>query len=257
MAHPARIYDYWLGGKDNFAADRAAGDKVIELRPEIVAAVRMNRRFLGRAVRYLAAEAGIRQFLDVGTGLPGADNTHEVAQREAPHSRIVYVDNDPIVLAHARALLTSTPQGKTAYISADLREPEKILGQARGMLDFSKPVALLFLMTLQYVPDSDDPHAIVAQYVDALAPGSFLVLSDTIIEGDDKVLAESARRMNQGMGGQATQTRRSTADIARFFTGLEVIDPGIVTLHRWRPAADDPKPDRDMPAVAAVARKPS
>ena len=256
MAHPARIYDYWLGGKDNFGADRAAGDKVIELRPEIVAAVRMNRRFLSRAVTYLAGEAGIRQFLDVGTGLPGANNTHEVAQHQAPQSRIVYVDNDPIVLAHARALLTSAPEGKTAYISADLRESDKVLREAGSILDFTKPVALLFLMTLQYVPDSDDPHTIVARYVDALAPGSFLVLSDPIIEGEDEVLAESARRMNEGMGGQATQTRRSPADIARFFAGLEIIDPGIVTLHRWRPVAGDPQLDRDMPAVAAVARKP-
>jgi trans-aconitate methyltransferase len=255
VAHPARIYDYWLGGKDNFAADRAAGDKVIELRPEIVAGARMNRRFLGRAVRYLAAEAGIRQFLDIGTGLPSANNTHEVAQREAPDSRIVYVDNDPIVLAHARALLTSTPEGKTAYVSADLRETGKIADEAAGTLDFAKPVALLFLMTLQYVPDSDDPHAIVARYVDALAPGSFLVLSDPIIEGDDEILAESARRMNQGMGGKTTQTRRSLADIARFFDGLEIIDPGIVSLNRWRPAADDPAPNHDVPAVAAVARK--
>jgi hypothetical protein len=160
-----------------------------------------------------------------------------------------------IVLAHARALLTSTPEGKTAYVSADLRETGKIADEAAGTLDFAKPVALLFLMTLQYVPDSDDPHAIVARYVDALAPGSFLVLSDPIIEGDDEILAESARRMNQGMGGKTTQTRRSLADIARFFDGLEIIDPGIVSLNRWRPAADDPAPNHDVPAVAAVARK--
>jgi SAM-dependent methyltransferase len=256
VAHPARIYDYWLGGKDNFAADRAAGDKIIELRPEIVPAVLANRRFLGRAVRYLAAEAGVRQFLDIGTGLPSAHNTHEVSQDAAPDARVVYVDNDPIVLAHARALLTSTPEGKTAYLCADLRDGKTILAGAAETLDLSKPVALLFLMTLQYVPDSDDPHAIVAGYLDALPPGSFLVVSDPIMEGDDAVLAESARRMNQGMGGRVTQTRRPLREIARFFDGLDQLEPGIVPLNRWRPGPDEPVFERDIPAVAAIARKP-
>jgi SAM-dependent methyltransferase len=256
VAHPARVYDYWLGGKDNFAADRAAGDKVMELRPEIVPSVRANRRFLGRAVRYLTAEAGIRQFLDVGTGLPSANNTHEVAQAIAPDARIVYVDNDPIVLAHARALLTSTPAGMTSYVDADLREAGKILAAAAGTLDFSQPVALLFLMTLQYVPDADDPHALVREYLDALSPGSFLVVSDTIIEGDDEVLAESARRMNQGMGGRATQTRRHPADIARFFADLEVLEPGVVPLDRWRPDPEDATLDQHTATRAAIGRKP-
>ena len=255
VAHPARIYDYWLGGKDNFAVDRAAGDKVIELRPEIIFGVRANRRFLGRAVSYLAAEAGIRQFLDIGTGLPSASNTHEVAQQVAPDSRIVYVDNDPIVLTHARALLTSTPEGKTAYVSADLKDTKTILAEAAKTLDFGAPVALMFLMTLQYVPDSDDPHAIVREYIDALAPGSFLVLSDPAIENDDKVLAESARRMNESMGGKTTQTRRTPETLARFFDGLEMLEPGLVPLNRWRPAPDDPKPHRDIPALAGMARK--
>ena len=255
VAHPARIYDYWLGGRDNFAADRAAGDKIIELRPEIVPGVRANRRFLGRAVRYLAAEAGVRQFLDIGTGLPSAHNTHEVSQDAAPGARIVYVDNDPIVLAHARALLTSTPEGKTAYLSADLRDVNKILAGATDTLDLSQPVALLFLMTLQYVPDSDDPHAIVRSYLDVLAPGSFLVVSDTIMESGDAVLAESARRMNQGMGGRVTQTRRPLPEFARFFDGLELLDPGIVPLNRWRPGPDEPVFQRDIPAVAGLAGK--
>jgi SAM-dependent methyltransferase len=254
VAHPARIYDYWLGGKDNFAVDRAAGDKVIELRPEIIFGVRANRRFLGRAVRYLA-EAGIRQFLDIGTGLPSASNTHEVAQQVAPDSRIVYVDNDPIVLTHARALLTSTPEGKTAYVSADLKDTKTILAEAAKTLDFGEPVALMFLMTLQYVPDSDDPHAIVREYIDALAPGSFLVLSDPAIENDDKVLAESARRMNESMGGKTTQTRRTPETLARFFDGLEMLEPGLVPLNRWRPGPDDPKPHRDIPALAGIAKK--
>jgi SAM-dependent methyltransferase len=256
VAHPARIYDYWLGGKDNFAADRAAGDKIIELRPEIVPGVRANRRFLGRAVRYLAAEAGVRQFLDIGTGLPSAHNAHEVSQDAAPDARVVYVDNDPIVLAHARALLTSTPEGKTSYLSADLRDVKKILAGAAETLDFAQPVALLFLMTLQYVPDSDDPHAIVRGYLDVLAPGSFLVVSDTIMEGDDAVLAESARRMNHGMGGRVTQTRRPLPELARFFDGLDLLDPGIVPLNRWRPGPDEPVFDRDIPAMAGLARKP-
>jgi SAM-dependent methyltransferase len=208
--------------------------------------VRANWRFLGRAVRYLAAEAGVRQFLDIGTGLPSAHNTHEVSQDSAPDARIVYVDSDPIVLAHARALLTSTPGGKTAYLSADLRDIGKILAGAAETLDFAQPVALLFLMTLQYVPDSDDPHAIVRGYLDALAPGSFLVVSDTIMEGDNAVLAESARRMNQGMGGRVTQTRRPLPEFARFFDGLEMFEPGIVSLNRWRPGPDEPVFERDI-----------
>jgi len=256
VAHPARIYDYWLGGKDNFAVDRAAGDQVIELRPEIVHAVRSNRRFLRRSVRYLAADAGIRQFLDIGTGLPSANNTHEVAQHVAPDSRIVYVDNDPIVLTHARALLTSSPEGNTAYVNSDLRDTEAVLTEAGKTLDFTQPAALMFLMTLQYIPDSDDPHSIVRKYVDALAPGSFLVLSDPILENDDSVLVESNRRMNEGMGGKTTQTRRAPADIARFFDGLELLEPGLVALNRWRPGGDEPRTARDIPALAAIARKP-
>jgi SAM-dependent methyltransferase len=254
VAHPARIYDYWLGGKDNFAPDREAGDRVIQLRPEIIPGVRANRRFLARAVRYLSQQEGIRQFLDIGTGLPSANNTHEVAQRLAPESRIVYVDNDPIVLAHARALLTSTPEGKTAYVSADLRDAGKIVAEAAQTLDFGQPVALMFLMTLQYIPDSGDPHAIVRRYLDALAPGSFLVVSDTIIENDDKVLGESERRMNEGMGGKITQTRRTPQAVAAFFEGLEMVEPGLVTLTRWRP--DPGEPDHDIPTRCGVARKP-
>jgi len=254
VAHPARIYDYWLGGKDNFAADRAAGDQVIEIRPEIIVGVRANRRFLGRAVRYLVEREGIRQFLDIGTGLPSADNTHEVAQAIAPDARIVYADNDPIVLAHARALLTSTPEGQTAYISTDLREAGTVLREAARTLDFSQPVALMFLMTLQYIPDSDDPHAIVRRYVDALAPGSFLVVSDTTIKNQDAILTESTRRMNEGMAGHTRQTRRPVAEILRFFDGLELIEPGLAMLDNWRPEPDDPA-GREIPAHCAIARK--
>ncbi|HUN33831.1 MAG TPA: SAM-dependent methyltransferase [Trebonia sp.] len=255
VAHPARIYDYWLGGRDNFAADRAAGDRVIEIRPEIIAGVRANRRFLGRAVRYLVEQQGIRQFLDIGTGLPSADNTHEVAQASAPDARIVYVDNDPIVLAHARALLIGTSPGSTEYVSADLREVDRILASAGETLDLSQPVALMFLMTLQYVPDAEDPHAIVGRYLDALASGSFLVLSDTTIEGQDELLTESARRMNEGMAGRTTQTRRSQADLLRFFDRLSLVEPGLVTLDHWHPGPDE-SPALDIPAHCALGRKP-
>jgi hypothetical protein len=254
VAHPARIYNYWLGGKDNFAADRAVGDRVIEIRPEIIVGVRANRRFLRRAVRYLVEREGIRQFLDIGTGLPSADNTHEVAQALAPDARIVYADNDPIVLAHARALLTSAPEGRTAYISADLRDAPKVLGEAAETLDFGLPVAVMFLMTLQYVPDADDPHAIVARYLEALPPGSFLVVSDTTIQDQDAVLTESTRRMNEGMAGRATQTRRTTADILRFFDGLSLVEPGLAMLDHWRPEPDDPG-GRDLPAYCGIGRK--
>jgi hypothetical protein len=256
VAHPARIYDYWLGGKDNFAADRAAGDHVTALRPEIIPGVRANRRFLGRAVRYLAAEQGIRQFLDIGTGLPSASNTHEVAQATAPDSRIVYVDNDPIVLAHARALLTSSAEGETAYIGADLRDTPGILAQAGQTLDLGQPVAVMFLMTLQYIPDADDPHALVRRYLGAVAPGSFLVVSDTTNEVEDPVISEGTRRMNEGMGGKVSQTRRSTAQIGRFFDGLDLVEPGLISTHRWRPGPNEPDTENDWPVRCGVARKP-
>ena len=249
------MYNYWLGGKDNYAADRAAGDRVIELRgADVLHGVRANRRFLGRAVRYLVEQEGIRQFLDIGTGLPSADNTHEVAQAAAPDTKVVYVDNDPIVLAHARALLTSAPEGQTAYISADLREVDKILSEAAETLDWDQPIALMFLMTLQYIPDAEDPHAIVRRYTDGLPPGSFLVVSDTTREDDDQVLAESTRRLNEGMAGRVTQTRRSPAEVARFLDGLDSVEPGVTTPHHWRPGPEEPNQENDMPARCGVAR---
>src|SRR5215472_235076 len=177
VAHSARVYDYLLGGKDNFAADREAGDQMIAALPNVVSGSRMNRAFLARAVRYLVADCGIRQFLDIGTGIPSAGNTHEVAQAIAPAARVVYVDNDPIVLAHARALLTGTPEGLVAYLHADLRDLDKILADAAGTLDFTQPVALMMLMVLHMIPDADDPHDIVARLLHALPPGSYLTLS--------------------------------------------------------------------------------
>src|SRR5580704_5066710 len=177
VANQARIYDYLLGGKDNYAADRAAVDAVLKIAPEMGFTARANRAFLGRAVRYLAAEEGIRQFLDIGTGIPTAGNTHHVAQAAAPDSRVVYVDYDPIVLAHARALLNSSDAGATEYIDADLRDTDTILARAGRLLDFTQPVAVTMLFILHAIPDEDDPHAIVATVLDALPPGSYLALS--------------------------------------------------------------------------------
>src|SRR6202042_2344121 len=187
-AHPARVSDYWLGGKDNYEADRVAAREVIAAMPNILPTAQANRAFLRRAVRYLVAEAGIRQFLDIGTGLPTAQNTHQVAQQVAPESKIVYVDNDPIVLAHARALLASDPAGACDYIDADLRDTGTVLRRAAETLDFGKPVAVMVLCTMQYVPDADDPHAIIARLTDAVPSGSFLTMSDTTRDIDTQVM---------------------------------------------------------------------
>ena len=251
VAHPARVYDYWLGGKDNYAADREAAEQVIAANPHVLPGVRANRAFLGRAVRYLAQEAGIRQFLDIGTGLPTADNTHEVAQRVAPACRIVYVDNDPAVLLHAQALLTSTPEGATAYVDADLRDTGAVLAGAAATLDFGKPVAIMLLMILQYIPDAQDPWGIVARLLDAVPSGSYLVISDTAADIDAEVVAESARRYNQRLGG-VRQTRRTHAEFSRFFDGLDLVEPGVVPLPEWRALAN---PGKRAPAYAAVGRK--
>lgn len=251
VAHPARVYDYWLGGKDNFAADREAAEQVIAANPNVLPGVRANRAFLGRAVQYLAGEAGARQFLDIGPGLPTVDNTHDVAQQVAPQCRIVYVDNDPIVLSHARARLTSTPEGTTAYVHADLRDTGTVLQGAAATLDFSKPVAVMLLMILQYIPDQDDPWGIVARLLDAVPPGSYLAVSDTAADIEAEAVAESARRYNQRLGS-VRQTRRTKREFARFFEGLELVDPGVVPLPDWRDMAG---PGHHIPAYAAVGRK--
>jgi S-adenosyl methyltransferase len=197
VAHPARVYDYWLGGKDNFEADRIAGEQTIAAYPAIRASARANRAFLARSVRFLAGQAGLRQFLDLGTGLPTASNTHEVAQAIAPESRIVYVDNDPLVLSHARALLTSSPQGATAYLDADLRDTGQILEQAARTLDFTKPVAIMLLAILHYIPDLDQARQIVARLVSAVPPGSYLAISHAASDIAPEQMAEMIRRMNQ------------------------------------------------------------
>src|ERR1700722_1390253 len=209
VAHIARVYDYWLGGKDNFEADRIAGEEALAAYPDLVSSVRANRAFLARGVRFLAAEAGVRQFLDIGTGIPSANNTHEVAQSVAPQSRVVYVDNDPIVLAHARALLVGGPEGSTDYLDADLRETEKILDHARGLLDFSQPVAVMLVAVLHLIGPEDHPYSIVSQLMDAVPPGSYLLLSQK-------------------------GSYRSQAEVTEFFTGLELVEPGVAPVQHWR-----------------------
>jgi hypothetical protein len=252
VASIARIYDYWLGGKDNFAVDREAAEAMIRQYPEIVTGVRKNRAFLGRAVHYLAAEAGIRQFLDIGTGLPSSNNTHEVAQRAAPESRIVYVDNDPIVLNHAKALLTSTREGACAYIDADLRDAGKIVQDAADTLDFTQPIAVCLIMILQFLPDEDDPWQIVRALMDTVPPGSYLTIAHPASDVD-LGLGPAFRQLNTRMG--PTQVvARSHEQVSRFFDGLDLVDPGLVQLHRWRPGAGADT-TRPLAAYGAVARK--
>jgi len=232
-AHQARMYDHLLGGKDNYAADRAATEAWLEVDPDIAFTVRSNRAFLGRAVRYLTAQAGIRQFLDIGTGIPTAGNTHHVAQAIAPETRVVYVDYDPVVLAHARALLTSHEAGATDYVDADLRDTATILGQAAELLDFTKPVAITLLAILHVIPDADDPAAIVGRLLDAVPAGSYLALShlgaDLIDQNKQDGVKGVAGRMIQQM-----PTYRSRERVARFFDGTDLAEPGLVRVEEWR-----------------------
>jgi hypothetical protein len=236
VAHIARVYDYWLGGKDNFAVDRIAAARVIAAYPDIVRSARGNRVFLGRAVRYLVREAGVRQFLDIGTGLPAANNTHEVAQDAAPQCRVVYVDNDPVVLSHATALLASGPDGATAYIDADLRDPQTILAAAAEVLDFSCPVAVMLVAILQHIGDEDDPYQIVARLAASVPSGSYLVLSHPARDIEAAAMAEIADRMNELVAEKVTF--RTRAEVLRFFDGLELVEPGVVPVPQWRPASD-------------------
>ena len=233
VAHVARVYDYWLGGKDNFAADRAAGEQAIQAYPDIVYSVRANRAFLARTVRYLAKEAKIRQFLDIGTGIPTANNTHEVAQSVAPGCDVVYVDNDPVVLAHARALLVSGEPGHTSYIDADLRDAGRILAEATRTLNFSQPTAIMLMAILQHIDDADDPYGIVARLVEAVPSGSYLVISHPAADIESKAMAEMAVRLNKLMAEKVTF--RTQAQVARFFDGLELVEPGMVRVQQWRP----------------------
>ena len=239
VAHQARMYDYVLGGKDNYAADRVAVEAWLKADPGVAASCRANRAFLGRAVRYLAQEAGVRQFLDIGTGIPTAGNTHEVAQAVAPESRVVYVDYDPVVLAHARALLISSEAGATEYIDADLRDTGTILTRAAGLLDFSQPVAVTLLAILHAIPDSDDPYAIVARIMDAVPSGSYLAISHAGSDLLDRQTLDSVR----GIVTQMVHLEpgfRSREQVRRFFDGLGLVEPGLVRAEDWRhgPAAD-------------------
>ena len=242
VAHQARMYDYMLGGKDNFAADRAAVEEWLKINPKMVFSARANRAFLGRAVRYLAGEAGIRQFLDIGTGIPTASNTHQVAQGIAPESRIVYVDYDPIVLTHARALLTSHPSGTTDFIDADLRDTGTILRRAAESLDFTKPVAVTLLAILHVIPDADDPYAIVATLMDAAPAGSYLAISHAgwdLRSRDTR--KDEVRDLAQRMVRQQPAFR-GREQVARFFGGTDLVEPGLVRVEEWRPDlhTDDP-----------------
>jgi len=253
VANQARMYDYLLGGKDNYAADREAVEQALQAWPDMPFTARANRSFLGRVVRYLAADAGIRQFLDIGTGIPTAGNTHQVAQEIAPESRVVYVDYDPVVLAHARALLTGPERGATYYIDADLRDTRTILSRATQLLDFSRPVAITLMAILNAIPDSDDPQAIVATLVDAVPPGSYLAL--THLASD--LLDQEATDGLAGVQGQMMRkqfTSRDREQVARFFTGLDLVDPGLVRVEEWRPGPETDRSGRSS-LWAGVGRK--
>jgi O-methyltransferase involved in polyketide biosynthesis len=248
----ARIWNYWLGGKDNFPVDRQVGDQILAAFPAIVENARASRAFLVRAVRYLAGEAGIRQFLDIGTGLPTANNTHEVAQAVAPECRIVYVDNDPIVLVHARALLTSTPQGATAYVDADLRDPDRILQEAARTLELSQPVAIMLMGVLGHIADDDEAQSIVKRLLAAVPSGSFLTINDGTDTSEEVV--EAARIWNQS--ANPPYHLRSPDRIARFFDGLELVEPGVVSPPRWRPEPGPSGLPADIDSRGGVGRKP-
>lgn len=233
VPHSARVWNYWLGGKDNYAADRVAGDAFARINPDIFTLAQQSRQFLIRTVGHLAAEAGIRQFLDIGTGLPTMENTHEVAQRIAPASRIVYVDNDPLVLAHARALLVNTtPEGVTAYVDADVHDPDLIVSDSRNVLNFTKPIGVMLMGVLGHVPDDDEARSIVSRVMEAVPSGSYLTLWD----GTDSPALDAANEDYKSTGGVPYRPR-SPEVIERYFDGLELVDPGFVSITQWRPNA--------------------
>ena len=257
IPHSARMYDYYLGGKTNYEPDRELARKTMEMFPDAPIGARENRLFINRAVRYLVAEAGIRQFLDIGTGIPTSPNLHEVAQGEDPTCRVVYADNDPLVLAHARALMASTPEGATTYIHADLRDPDALLGSAelRRVLDLSRPVALSLIAVLHFVPDADDPWSLVARYLDALPAGSHLVITHATMELLSGAQIERVAEIYRKAGIQTTT--RSLAQVERFFTGLELVEPGVGPLLDWRPDGNRvAESHNQVPGFAGVGRKP-
>lgn len=254
--HPARMYDYGLGGKNHFAADRAAFDRAARSTPTLRTGLLENRRFLGRVVRYLAGEVGVRQFLDIGSGLPTVGNVHEVAQQVAPECRVVYVDNDPLVLAHAQALLASGPAGRTGYIQADLRDPGSILGHpvTRELLDFTEPIALMLVAVLHFLPDADNPRQIVSALADALPSGSYLAASHASAEHDrERVTGGQQAYRDAGVPFQL----RDSDDFARLaFHGLELVPPGVVVVSEWRPDGTGPRPlPAEVNGYGGVGRK--
>jgi S-adenosyl methyltransferase len=253
-AHQSRIYDYWLGGKDNFAIDREAAEQALAAYPGLRRGVQAQRAFLRNAVNYLAGTAGIRQFLDIGTGIPTASNTHEVAQAVDPGARIVYVDNDPIVLAHARALLTGVRPGTTSYLDADLRNPDEILANAAALLDFRRPVAVLLIGVLQLIPDADDPYRIVERLIDAVPSGSWLAIFHPASDILAEKAGEAARRVN--MRSANITTLRSRSEVERFFGSLPLLEPGLVQVHRWQPGSEAPDMGEEVAGYAGLARKP-
>jgi S-adenosyl methyltransferase len=254
VAHSARVWNYWLGGKDNYKIDRVVGQEVADAFPVIVDIARQARLFLFRAIRYLVVEAGVRQFLDIGTGLPTANNTHQIAQGMVPQARIVYVDNDPLVLVHARALLTSCPEGATDYVDADVHDPDTILREAARTLDFTQPIGLMMLGILGYVPYSDNPQAIVSRLLDPLPSGSHLVINDGT--DTDPVCVEAMQAYNQNPDNATPYHLRSPGQIASFFDGLELVEPGVVSTSRWRPEPNAWGEPAEIPDYAGVGRKP-
>jgi O-methyltransferase involved in polyketide biosynthesis len=253
VPHSARIWNYWLGGKDNYPVDRMAGEQTIAVLPEIVDIARASRAFLVRVVRYLAGDAGIRQFLDIGTGLPTVNNTHDVAQAVAPESRVVYVDNDPLVLVHARALLKSKPEGVTDYIEADARDVDTILERSAATLDLGRPVAITMLGILPFVGDDEEARSIVARLLAAVPAGSYLAVTHSTSEVGGERVVEAVRQWNQV--APTPYHLRSPEQIAAFFDGLELIEPGVVPCPRWRPDPHDIGVIRDMDEFCALGRK--
>ncbi|MGH3872717.1 MAG: SAM-dependent methyltransferase [Pseudonocardiaceae bacterium] len=254
IPQPARFWDYMLGGKDHYPIDREVGGQVLSIFPELRDAARADRGFLFRAVRYLVGEVGIRQLLDIGTGLPTVNNTHQVAQATAPQCRIVYVDNDPMVLVHARALLTSTPQGATDYLAADVRDPERILRDAARTLDFSRPVALMLLGVINYVLDDAEAHTVVTRLLDALPSGSYLVMSHPTPEVHAEAIEASMQLYNSS--GAAPLRTRTRAQLTSFFDGLELLEPGVISCSLWRPSTPDIGTPIEVTQYCGVARKP-
>jgi hypothetical protein len=258
IPHPARRYNYWLGGKDNFEADRVSGAQIAQAIPWIPMAARANRAFLSRAVRFLVREAGVRQFLDIGTGIPAPGNTHEVAQSIDPGVRVVYVDNDPLVMSHLRALATSTPEGQTGYIHCDLLDPDGILREIGATLDFGQPVAVLLVAVLHFLTDDDAVHAAVGKLVAAMPPGSYLIISHAASDLVSDVEREALEKLTGPDGGNGPFKLRAGTEIAAFTEGMTLVEPGLVPIQIWQPEPDSPfGPDEQIGMYGVVAQKPS